>query len=398
VEASHEPVRTSSRRRPRPPRPPSPCRPRAAPAELRRLPRPRSRPTAAALALRGAHPIAPRRAVRRSWAAPGWSPSSWRWRPSACGAPRPSPGRCGGGGGGGDERPGEGPALAPERRTGLGRERGAVAWCSGSSRTCARWRASATRGRRPRLSELRPAGALAGAAVGEGFAVDHEGGLTMKPRRRAARLAVDAGRSPAPSARRGAAPASACARGGPGPMGPDQGRPHGPHGRWGRAGTIRRLRRSTRCSGPGGGHPAAGGARAGASPTSWWKKIRDAASPPTRMSHRPGARTSSAPSVALDRALAAADSPEREAGPRQVRRGGQAELAVRKNRMKLLLQCARTLGPELWQKLQAREPDIRRRAARRDAWCGLAVGSRQVTPGGAGPGARGGGRPVDRRT
>lgn len=61
----------------------------------------------------------------------------------------------------------------------------------------------------------------------------------------------------------------------------------------------------------------------------------------------------------LDKLLRAA-SPNENAVLQQVEAVGRAETAVRKNRLGLMLQIKRLLGPDNWQKLEAELGDVRR--------------------------------------
>lgn len=63
--------------------------------------------------------------------------------------------------------------------------------------------------------------------------------------------------------------------------------------------------------------------------------------------------------LALDRLLRE-PSPTESAVLQQVETVGRAETAVRKNRVGLMLQIKRLLGPELWQKLEAEMGTMRR--------------------------------------
>ncbi len=158
----------------------------------------------------------------------------------------------------------------------------------------------------------------------------------------------------APS-RAAAPPPPPPARGGPGPMGPDQAGPHGPHGAMGPGRDHPQAPALDALLGPGAGIPPPVARALGLS-DELVKKIRDAAFAANEEVIGLEANLKRA-QLALDRALAA-DSPEEKQVLDKLDAVGKAELAVRKNRMKLLLQVRRTLGPELWQKLQAREPDF----------------------------------------
>lgn len=63
--------------------------------------------------------------------------------------------------------------------------------------------------------------------------------------------------------------------------------------------------------------------------------------------------------LALDRLLRS-PNPADSAVMQQVEAVGRAELAVRKNRIGLMLQIKRLLGPDTWQKLEAEMGDMRR--------------------------------------
>lgn len=70
--------------------------------------------------------------------------------------------------------------------------------------------------------------------------------------------------------------------------------------------------------------------------------------------------------LVLERLLSA-PSPDENAILKQVEEVGRAETAVRKNRMSLMVQVKKVLGPELWQKLEAELGPVRveRRIVRR---------------------------------
>jgi hypothetical protein len=63
--------------------------------------------------------------------------------------------------------------------------------------------------------------------------------------------------------------------------------------------------------------------------------------------------------LALDKLLRS-QNPSESAVMQQVETVGRAETAVRKNRISLMLQIKRLLGPDTWQKLEAEMGDLRR--------------------------------------